>query len=410
VGGDEQPRSFRTHAVALLSAYANQAALALQSALLHQGVVQHVAELTKLSELSQALASSPDLKATLEVVLRCASDLLEVPVGSIMLFDPESRELVVKATHGLPESFSLYRPLKMNEGLAGRAAESRLALTSADVTRDGRFKYRESAREANLHTGIAAPLVARGRTIGVVNLYRRSLREFTDDEVKLLTGIANTAAVVIENAHLQQEAQERAEFFAALMAEINHRMRNTLQAVTGLLHMELGRSQSRSAEEALRRGIARIQTMGVVHELMEAREFRFVDVKQAARQIVDLTRQVAPGAGRVETRVTGARIMLPSQKATGVALILSELTDNALRHGLAGVADGRLTISLAEAGEEVAIQVRDNGVGLPEGFDLDTSPGLGLKIVRGVVEQDLGGRLELESRGGVTARVRFPRQ
>jgi two-component sensor histidine kinase len=135
-----------------------------------------------------------------------------------------------------------------------------------------------------------------------------------------------------------------------------------------------------------------------------------VDVKQAARQIVDLTRQVAPSTGRVEIRVTGARIMLPSQKATGVALILSELTDNALRHGLAGAADGRLTISLAEAGEEAAIQVRDNGVGLPEGFDLESSPGLGLKIVRGVVEQDLGGRLELESRGGVTARVRFPKQ
>jgi GAF domain-containing protein len=409
-GGDSQPRSFRTHMVALLSAYANQAALALQSALLHQGAMQHMAELAKLSELAQELASAAELAEMLSLVLNHASELLEAPVGSIMLLDPESRELVVKATLGMPESFSLYRPLKLNEGLAGRAAQSGTALVSADVTRDGRFKYRESAREAKLRTGIAAPLVARGRTIGVINLYRKSPREFTEEEVKLLTAIANTAAVVVENAHLREEAQERAQFFAALMSEINHRVRNTLQAVSGLLQMELTRPQARSAEEALRRAIARLQTVGVVHELMEAREFRSVDVKQAARQILELTRQAMPAAHRVEARVTGARIRLPSQTATGVALVLSELINNALRHGLAKATDGKLTISLAEAGDEVVIQVKDNGVGLPRDFDPRTSGGLGMRIVMGVVEQDLKGRLELESHGGLTARVRFPKQ
>jgi two-component sensor histidine kinase len=128
-----------------------------------------------------------------------------------------------------------------------------------------------------------------------------------------------------------------------------------------------------------------------------------------ARRVLDLTSQAVLGSGKVAAHVSGARVMLPSQKATSLAIILGELVDNALRHGLSNAKPGRLAISLAEAGGEVVVQVKDNGVGLPAGFDLTTSPGLGLSIAKGVAERDLGGKLELESKAGLTVRIRFPK-
>jgi GAF domain-containing protein/GNAT superfamily N-acetyltransferase len=406
---DDQARTFRTHEIALLSAYANQAALALQSALLYDDVVRHLGQLRNLFEISQTLASSLQLGETLERVLDSASEIFASPRCSLMLMEPKTQTLVIRGARGLTADEALYSPLKLGEGLAGRAAQSETPLVSADVTRDGRFRHRDRARELGLRTAMAAPLVTRGRTIGVLNLYRPSSRPFTSDDKRLVMLLTNSAAVAIENARLYQEAQERGQFLGAMMGEINHRVRNTFQTVAGLLRLELERPTQASPEDVLRRGIARLHSVAIVHDLMPGQDLEFVDIKRAATHIADLTCQTAAPDRTLRTHVSGARVMLPSQSATSVALILSELTDNAVRHGLAGRDDGLVSISLAEGGGDVVIQVRDNGVGLPDHFDLATMSGLGLKIVRGLVEHDLGGTLDFEVRHGLTVRARFPK-
>jgi two-component sensor histidine kinase len=144
--------------------------------------------------------------------------------------------------------------------------------------------------------------------------------------------------------------------------------------------------------------------------MLQARDLRFVDIKQAARRIIQLTAQTVVPDSDIKTRVAGARVMLPSQQAANVALILGELVDNAVRHGLSGTRGGRVSISLAEAGDNVVLEVKDTGEGLPAGFDLDAHSGLGFKVVRGLIEEELGGSLEVESDKGVTVRAKFPKR
>jgi GAF domain-containing protein len=405
---DDRPRGFRSHDVGVLSNYSNQAALALQSAILYQDTVRHLNGLSRLFDVSRSLASSLDLSENLDTVLRSAAELLQAPVCTVMLSDSETGDLIVKAAHGLSADDELYERIRPGEGLAGRAFLTGVPLTSADLSRDGRFKFRQRAREQGLRTAIAAPLIARGRPLGVLNLYRTTSGEFTEDDKRLLTSLADSAAVAIENAGLYREAQERADFLSAMMSEINHRIRNTLQAIAGLLRMELDRPQV-SADSAIRRGISRIQAIAVVHELMRARELQFVDMKQVARRIFEIMCQSIALQCPVDSVVTGARVTLPSQKATSVALIFAELIENALRHGLAGIEAGRVSIGLAEGGGDVVIYVKDNGVGLPEGFDLDADAGFGLRIVRGLVEEELNGHLEIASGNGLLVRFRFPK-
>jgi len=404
---DSEPRAFPTHNIALLSAYGNQAALALQSALLYQNVVRHLNQISRLFEISRSLASSLDLSETLEMVLRSASELLAAPACILMLAEGESGELVTKAVHGLKPDPALYEPLKPGEGLAGLAAQTGEALVSSDVSRDGRFSRRARAREEGLRAGIAAPLIARGRTVGVINVYRRSEDKFTDDDKDLLVSLANSAAVAIENANLYAEAQERSEFLAAMTTEINQRMRNTLQAAAGLLRMELDRPTPRSASDAITRAVARLHAMATVHDLLRSREVHFVDIKEAARRVVEIVRHTTAAPPSIEIRVDGARVMLPSQKATGAVLVIGELLDNAIRHGLLPAGGGRVCVSLAESAGQVVIQVRDNGVGLPPRFDLDRCADVGLKVVRAIIEQDLGGVLTLQPRDGLCVLARF---
>ena len=408
--GDVRPRDFPSHALALLSAYANQTALALQSAMLYQDVVRHLKELENLFGVTQTLASSLELTQTLDRVLSAAAELLGSPVGTLMLMDADTNELTIKAARGIHPDHGFYRPLAVGEGLAGRAVQSGTALMSADIRRDGRFSDRAFAREGDLQAAIAVPLVTRGRTVGVLNLYRKSQREFDENDRRLATALANAAAVAIENARLYEETQERAQFLTAMVSEINHRVRNTLQAVAGLLRMEMEQEPPRPIEEVLRRGIARLQSVAVVHDMLQARDLRFVDIKQAARRIVQLTAQSAAPGNAIQTRIVGARVMLPSQQATNVAMILSELVDNAVRHGLPNAEDPRVSVSLAEGGGNIVIEVKDNGEGFPKGFNLDADARLGLKVVRGLVEEELGGFLDVESNNGVTARAKFPRR
>jgi two-component system, sensor histidine kinase PdtaS len=258
-----------------------------------------------------------------------------------------------------------------------------------------------------LGAAIAAPLISRGRVVGVLNLYRKSTSRFADTDLHLLMSLANTAAVAIENANLWHEAQQRSEFVTAMLSEVNHRMRNSLQSVAGLLRMELERPQARSAEEVVRRAVTHVQSVAAVHEVLREQDLQFVDMKEVALRVARISHR----GGReraVDIEVTGARVMLPSQKAISVAQLLNELLDNALRHGLVGQEGGKVFVSLAEVGGEVVLQVRDTGVGAPGGVVPEDSPGLGLKIVRGLVEE-LGGRVEFEGRQGFTVRIRFPK-
>jgi two-component sensor histidine kinase len=95
--------------------------------------------------------------------------------------------------------------------------------------------------------------------------------------------------------------------------------------------------------------------------------------------------------------------------ATSLALVTAELVHNAIEHGLDG-RGGRVTVSMRRLPDEVRLVVRDDGAGLPEGFDVESSANLGLAIVKTVVEDDLRGTLAFASATGrgTTVTVRVP--
>jgi GAF domain-containing protein len=406
--GDTAPRAFHLHQIALLSAYANQAALAVKNARLYAEAVTRSDELSTLLDVILTVTSTLDLDEGLQRLLDATCGLLDAPVGAIHLLDEAGAVLQVRATHGIPIDHGWVANLPVGDTVMSPAVTQGIPVASHDLWRDGRVRRRGVARAMGLRSLLTAPLVAKGRTLGVISVYYYQPREFGEAEIRVLRSLGQEAGIAIENARLFEEVRDHSRFLSNLMHEAHHRVRNNLQMVTGLLAMQTSKIAEESAQRALRATIDRINAIAVVHDLLARERLSEVDVKETAQRIVEFSRRALIGPDQsVSAQVVGTRVLLPSRHATSAALAINELVDNALRHGFPNGSPGSVTVSLQQQGAEVLIQVRDTGVGLPPGFDLRRDRGLGLEIVEGLVTDDLGGTVSVMSDGGTTARLTF---
>jgi two-component sensor histidine kinase len=130
--------------------------------------------------------------------------------------------------------------------------------------------------------------------------------------------------------------------------------------------------------------------------------------------VATMAAEVSAAEAGVSPVLSGSFGLLPGSVATPLALVLTELLQNALQHGLSrppgGMPAGVLEVNASRQADRLVVTVTDNGAGLPPGFDLDSSTSLGLQIVRTLVVAELGGRLEISPRaaGGTTVRVDLP--
>ncbi|MBC7237687.1 MAG: sensor histidine kinase, partial [Chloroflexi bacterium] len=178
-----------------------------------------------------------------------------------------------------------------------------------------------------------------------------------------------------------------------------------------LMRMQARRVQGEEARRVLEESVQRITSVAVVHEfLSHSASQETISLQEVARRIIGQIRDSLLDPSRhIELRMsTGETIWLPAESATRCALVINELVQNAIEHGMADREEGQVTIELQDDGNIVTIVVTDNGVGLPEGFDLQTNANLGLQIVKSMVERDLRGSFALTTENGMTrATVRF---
>jgi two-component sensor histidine kinase len=193
----------------------------------------------------------------------------------------------------------------------------------------------------------------------------------------------------------------------ATIREIHHRVKNNLQTISSLLRLQGRRLASPEAKSAIEESVRRVRSIALVHEIL-ARE---AGEDVPFRQIVDdLTRMAEESfhdpERRIEAVVEGDPGVLPAIVATPMAVVLNELLQNTADHAFpAGGGGGRVVLGLRRDGAELMVEVTDDGLGLPTDFDLDTSSGLGLSIVRTLVTSELGGSIELTDHAGGGAKV-----
>jgi len=201
----------------------------------------------------------------------------------------------------------------------------------------------------------------------------------------------------------------------ATIREIHHRVKNNLQTVAALLRLQARRIDSEEATAALEEAVRRVGSIAIVHETLSQAIEETVDFDEVADRLARLVTDVGALAGAVRVRREGKFGTLASEQATAVAMVVTELLQNAVEHGYpqdAGALGptGEIVLGAEQRGGRLEVTVVDDGRGLPAGFDLDSSSSLGLSIVRTLVESELGGRLTLGASvsGGTRADVVIP--
>lgn len=197
---------------------------------------------------------------------------------------------------------------------------------------------------------------------------------------------------------------------AALIDEVNHRVKNALQQVASLVRLQARAATDPATRQALDTTLGRIMAVGRAHE----QTYRVREDQgdfDAGLYTRTLARDLIGAAGRddvaLETEVIS--VWLDARQATPLALILNELVTNALKHGCPAGRPGRIRVVLGTEGGDYRLSVSDDGPGLPAGLAPRSRTSLGLRAVDALARQ-LQGRLVVEpTKTGASLAVVFPR-
>jgi two-component sensor histidine kinase len=196
----------------------------------------------------------------------------------------------------------------------------------------------------------------------------------------------------------------------AVIQEVHHRVKNNLQTIASLLRLQARRLSSSEARGALEEAVRRIASIALVHETLSRGPREAVEFGEVGRAII---RMVADGLTDPDRKVhlafEGEPGELAADVATPLAVVLVELLQNAVEHAF-GTYGGTVVARMSREDEMLRLVVEDDGQGLPTGFNLSGS-GLGLQIVRALIESELHGTFEIGPgtlNGGVSVVVDIP--
>jgi len=288
-------------------------------------------------------------------------------------------EALAKISEAVSESLYLEESL---EAIVKTTMEAVGATGAALVLEDGNIAWPEGRAGAH---NVRLPLRWKRRQIGELVCDRDT--PFTDEERALLVSIAHHAAVALEHG--------RAVMRGVLAQEIHHRVKNNLQTVASLLRLQ-ARAPDADPRKALEDSVHRVLAIAAVHEVLTEQREEVVELRELLERLRAMLVQ-GLGVGK-EVHADLEPVSIAGNRATALALVFSELLQNALEHG-----GDSVQIELAQQNGEVVLSIADDGTGI----EADAT-GTGLSIVQALVRDELQGRLDLRSDGGTRAEVVFP--
>lgn len=197
-----------------------------------------------------------------------------------------------------------------------------------------------------------------------------------------------------------------------LLKELYHRVKNNLQVVASLFNLQSRTLPEGAARTALAEGAGRVRAMALVHEkLYQSSSLSSIALDS---YVADLCAQLSHAASAAERGIAldaqVERFAIDVETAVPLGLVLNELICNSLEHGFPDGRTGKIAVRIARrGGDAVGVEVRDNGVGLPDGMNYDQSTTLGLKLVAALSGQ-LGGKFSIQNDQGACATLVFPLQ
>ena len=213
----------------------------------------YVKQIEALSKVANLITSGLYLEELLRLIVHVTAEVMNSKVSSLMLLDPDKKELIVRATQSISEAYNKKANIKLGEGLAGIVARDNKPIVVLDVKEDSRYLNQDIARKEGLCSLACVPLAVKGKVIGVLNCYTSKKHKFTKHELGLLSAVANQSAIAIENAELDLRARSAEE--ALTTHKLVERAKDILSQEVNILPSEAYRliqKQSMDSRKSMR--------------------------------------------------------------------------------------------------------------------------------------------------------------
>jgi two-component sensor histidine kinase len=354
---------------------------------------QRIRQQELLAELGVLALQRTSLIGMLNHTARVTSEGLGAEYCKVMEFLPAENRLLVRAGVGWEEgvvgSATVGADLASPAGYALRTGKP---VISNHLANEQRFRTPELLVEHGIRRAMNVILQGDGSPFGVLEVDSTSEGEFGEHDIAFLQGAANILGMAIEQQQYQRKLQVALDRHQVLLKEVNHRVKNSLQVVTAMLQLQANSVGDPALSERLNEASSRVNAVGRAYErLAYNADYENIELVEYLREIIgDLEPTVAPCKIQFEAP---EEIQIAADRAILVGLIINELVANAGKYAYPDRPGGVIWARLFQSDKNsILVSVRDEGAGLPPGFDPTTSKRLGTRLVNALSKQ-LGAEL-----------------
>ena len=354
---------------------------------------QRIRQQELLAELGVLALQPTSFIGMLDHTARVTSEGLGAEYCKVLEFLPAENRLLVRAGVGWEEgivgSATVGADLASPAGYALRTGKP---VISNHLANEQRFRTPELLVEHGIRRAMNVILQGDGSPFGVLEVDSTSEGEFGEHDIAFLQGAANILGMAIEQQQYQRKLQVALERHQVLLKEVNHRVKNSLQVVTAMLQLQANSVGDPALSERLNEASTRVNAVGRAYErLAYNADYENIELVEYLREIIsDLEPTVAPCKIQFEAP---EEVQIAADRAILVGLIINELVSNAGKYAYPDSPGGLIWVRLFQSDKNsIFVSVRDEGAGLPPGFDPTTSKRLGTRLVNALSSQ-LGAEL-----------------
>lgn len=340
-----------------------------------------------LSELGVIAIQGDDLQALLTQTVSLVAEGLPSEFCKVLEFVPADNCFTVCAGVGWgPDVVGVAQVGADLASPAGYALKTGKPVISNHLDNEQRFRTPELFARYQISRAMNVILQGQGAPFGVLEVDSRSEGDFDENDIPFLQGAANILGMAIERERTQRLLKAALERHQVLLKEMNHRIKNSLAIVSSMLRLQSKDRGPATAAEQLEAAAHRVYAVARAHErLYQTDDVEHLD---AGRYIEQVCRDVDESVAHCTIHVKVQHgIMIKTDRAIPLALMVSELITNAAKHAYAGQTACEVWVDQTLEGGTLRVSVRDEGQGLPPDFDLAKTKGLGMRLVKAFVQQ-----------------------
>ena len=346
-----------------------------------------------LAEFGVFALKGPPFDQLLQEATRAAAAGLDAQFAKVLERLPDQDRFLVSAGVGWGEEVVGVATIGADTASpAGYALKTGKAVISNHLDIEERFRTPELLVQYGIRRAMNVILGGDGTPFGVLEVDSRSEGEFTESDIVFLRGVANILGMAIERKRNEQSLREAVDRQEVLMREVNHRVNNSLQIVAGMLQLQASSAGNEEVRHALREAGSRVTAVARAHQRLYRGDA--IEALDLGAYLNEVCRDISASMPNCELDIQVAPgVVVRTDQAVPVVLLVNELITNAVKYAYPG-ASGKIWIALRRIAEAtVVISVRDQGAGLPVGFDMKSGR-LGMRLIRAFADQ-LRGKLEV---------------